>query len=85
MTPEERIAVLEATVERSQKDVQELFQMNRDLYTFIREHMEKEEDRIDEIMKALTSYKGTIGGVILAFTGISAAIMFLVNLWGKIH
>ena len=69
---EERIAVLEAEKMQLKEDVDQL-------YTFFREHMEKEEDyqrlnmsEIHAINNKLDSQKSFVGGIITAVSGIWA-------------
>lgn len=66
----ERLAVLEEQHERLQKDIEELFK-------FIREHMEKEEDRWKDIHDTLTKWKGFIGGALFIITALWGVLTFL--------
>lgn len=65
---EERVAVLEANQQRTQKDLGELFSL-------IRDHMEKEEKRWEEIHATLTKAKGFIGGVIFVVSSVWGVVI----------
>ena len=70
------MAVLEAKLDRNEKDITKLFD-------FIRDHMEREERDREKFLSQLTAIKTTIttqksfvGGVIFAVTSLWAVITF---------
>ena len=84
MNADERIAVLEAKLDRNERDVTNLFD-------FIREHMEREEeDRVkflghfNELESKLDRQKSFIGGVIFAVTSLWAIITSIIYFFVKI-
>jgi len=70
MTADERIAVLEAKLERNEVDITKLFD-------FIREHMDREEKDRELFLRELSDIRGTIknqksfvGGMIFTISAI---------------
>lgn len=94
MNADERIAVLEAKLDRNEKDITNLFDFIRDIEEIIRAHMEKEEndrgqliDRLSGIENGINKQKSFIGGVIFSVTSlwaiITSAIYFILKIKGS--
>lgn len=78
----ERVAILEARMERMESDIMGLFDI-------IRKHMEHEDkvtdeirDSINEIATTQKTSKSFIGGVVFVVSGLWAAITLLFSLKG---
>jgi len=74
MKTEERLAVLEAKLERNEKDITALFKL-------IREHMKKEEQdrleflaKVNETNELLAKQKSFVGGMVFAISSVWAVI-----------
>ena len=85
MEQNERIAIVETDQKRLKTDVQNLFQL-------IRDHMEHEEVRWDQIQHQLAEIirvrakdKGFIAGIIFAVSAIWGVIVLGLTFWFKTH